>query len=380
MVTVEQVLLGDELRHQADDNGCQQQTDGERQRQQGDRLHPAAGEEPRNDGTQEKEQRAVDTQRDDRIATQIGDDRHALHLLAEEHDGENPGESRKIHLKEVSRVVIRPHPQGRGGEIHRHDGQQDEQRNEFVEAVVRKEEKVVAANPEPREIERQGRHGDVDVERQFDPLPAQPESGAADQQRRGEHGREMLLAQVVDDVEQHVAVEQRDEEPDRGIEPDQFVTPEYQQQFAPAHRKAERSGQKLRNAVHQQERAEVEDQEGDEQFVDLAEQEARESLVGLEEKSRNEEIERHGETRQDRAVCEAVEGSPDVHHHYQHDTKAFGEVYEIDPPTELLFHRGKDNDFGPKWILPAEKMHAVCCRFGFFVLPLGQAIRRKTDS
>lgn len=60
------------------------------------------GEEPRNDGTQEKEQRAVDTQRDDRIATQIGDDRHALHLLAEEHDGENPGESRKIHLKEVS--------------------------------------------------------------------------------------------------------------------------------------------------------------------------------------------------------------------------------------------------------------------------------------
>ena len=65
------------------------------------------------------------------------------------------------------------------------------------------------------------------------------------------------------------------------------------------------------------------------------------SLVGLEEKSRNEEIERHGETRQDGPGGETVKCAPDMHHYDKHDTETFGKVNELDPPIFLLFHRTK---------------------------------------
>ena len=243
-------------------------------------------------------------------------------------------------------VIIGPHPQGRSREIHHCDSQHDEHRNQFVETVVRIEEKVVTANPEPREIERHGRHGYVDIKRQFDPLFAQPESGDTDQQGHGEQCRNVFVAQVMNDVKQDVAVEERNQEPNRGIEADQFVPPENQQELAPAYRKLKRSGQRLRNTVHQQERTQVKDQERHEQFVCFTEEEARKSLVGLEEKPRNEEIERHDETRQDSPGRGTVEDSPDMHHHNQHDTQTFRKVDEINPPSQLFVHCGKDNNFG----------------------------------
>ena len=283
----------------------------------------------------------MDAQRDDRKPPQIADDRRFLHLLAQQHDRENARKSRQIHLDEISRVIVGPHAQRRSREIHRDQRQQDEQRNQLVETVVRKEEKIVTSNPEPREIERQGRHGDIDVERQFDPLLAQPEPGGTDQQRHGEHGGNMLPAQVMDEVEQDIAVEKGDQEPDRRIEADQFMPPKHQQQLAPPHRQAERPRHRFRNAVHQQERPEVKDQEGNEQFIGLAGKESGETFVGFEEKARNEEIERHGEARQDGTRSETVENASDMHHHDKHDTEALRQVNELDPLFCLLFHRAK---------------------------------------
>lgn len=316
----EEVLLRNELRHQPYDDGRQEQAYRKRKQQQEERGRPALCKQPRNDRPEEKEQGAVDAERDDRVAAQVRDDAGFPDLLAEQHDGENAGKSGEVDMDDVSRITVRPHTQGRGREVHRNDRQQDEQRNQFVETVVRKEEEVVAAYPESCEVERQGRHGDVDIERQFDPLPAQPEPRDTDQHRHDEHQSEVPVSQVMDDVEEDVAVEKSDEEPDRRIETDQLMSPEHQQQLAPAHRKPECSGQQFRDAVHQQEGADVEDQERDEQFVGLADQETPESFVGFEKEPRDEEIERHGETRKHETCRKAFERAPDMQHHNQYDT------------------------------------------------------------
>ena len=336
----QQFLCG-ELGYHPHDQGRQQQAHPERQQQQDNRLRPFVMKKMRDEGPEKEEQRAVDAQCDDRKTPQIGDNGCFLHLLAQQHDVENTRESSQIDLNEVSGIVVGPHAQRRGRKVHRDQRQQDEQRNQLVETVVRKEEKVVTPNPEPREIERQGRHGDIDVERQFDPLLTQPEPGGADQQHHDEHRGDMFPAQVMDKVEQDVAVEKGHQKPDRRVEADQFVPPENQQQFAPPHRKAECPRHRFRDTVHQQERPEVKDQEGHEQFIDLAGEEAAESLVGFEEKARNEEIERHGETRQHGPGGEAVKRAPDMHHYDKHDAEPFRKVNEPDPPIRLLFHRAK---------------------------------------
>lgn len=296
----------------------------------------------------------MDAQRHDRVATQIGDDARAFDLFAEQHDGENPCEGRDIDLKEVARIIIGPHAQRRSREIHRNDRQDDKHRNQLVETVVRIEKEIVTANPEPREIERQSRQGHVEVKRQFDTLFTAPEARGAQQQNHCEHHQDVSVAQVVDQVEEDVAVEKSDQEPDRRVEADQLVPPEHQQQFAPAHRQAECAGQDFRNAVHQQERTEVKDQKRYEQLICFPDEKTAEALVGLEEKSRDEEIEGHGETRQGGTAGKPFERAADMHHDDQHDAQTFGKVYEINAPAELFFHRRKDSLFGPKWILPGQ--------------------------
>lgn len=349
-----QIFLRHESRHQPHDHGCQQKTNPECYEEQHHGINPALGQKTRDNRPQEKEQRTVDAQRHDRVTPQIGDDAGAFDLFAEQHDGENPREGRDIDLEDVPRIIIGAHAQRRSREVHRNDRQHDKQRDQLVEAMVRIKEKVVPANPEPREIERQGRQGHIEVKRQFDTLFAAPEARSAQQQNHCEHHQDVSVAQVVDQVEEDVAVEKSDQEPDRRVEADQLVSLEHQQQFAQAHRQAECPGQDFRNAVHQQERTEVKDQKGNEQFICFPDEKAAEALVGFEEKPRDEEIERHGETRQGGTAGKRVERAADMHHDDQYDTETFGEVNEIYAPAELFFHRRKDSLFGPKWILPGK--------------------------
>ena len=124
-------------------------------------------------------------------------------------------------------------------------------------------------------------------------------------------------------IEQDVAIEECQQEPNGRVELDQRMVMKHNEEFRPADRKLEDSGNDFPYNVFQKERAEIEKEERDDQLVYLSDEEAEKAFIGFEENARDEEIKRHAKTGNHRVIIKFFEGSTYVCHYYQKDADSF---------------------------------------------------------